>query len=76
MNFWIFKSLLKCKKESLTEAFNEVCTIVVTSLVPVWIGMFVAFATSQTNGATGVLTRFLSGNEAILFCAALVGPLA
>ena len=76
MNFWIFQSLGKCKSESHSEAFFEVGTIILTSLVPVWVGMFVAAATSKPGGASLVLDGFLRGNEAVLYCAALLGPLA
>lgn len=76
MKLWIIGSLRDCTSESHNEALSEVATIGITSLVPVWIGMLVAFAFDQRDGASGVLFRFLSSNEAIIYCAALVGPLA
>lgn len=76
MGFWILRSLRECKKESLSEAFYEVGTIVITSLVPIWLGTIVAIATANSRGPFGVLHHFFESTEAIVFSAALVGPLA
>lgn len=76
MRFWIFSSLGECSKESKAEARSEVFTIFLTSMVPVWLGALLATMYSDYTSGLGIISKFLNGNEALLFCAALLGPMA